>query len=564
MTSEHLSRRTARIMLVSLFSKDYPMICESHGLSVLAGALEFKLKERISSLQVIDLYALDCEQNDKLLLNKISNFRPTIISISVPYGSFTYLKCIFPLIEKSIKNTECLIIFGGAIPTYNPNVIFQEIDRSAIVIRGEGDEAIVKIVQNWLDYKDFKKVDNVCYFENNEIIDNPKNLIPLENIPPPYRKHVRRLADRKAQIFVEASRGCSWAKCTFCPRGLLDVDGIHEYRVFPSERVITDLLELNKNGIHEITFSDEDFLGGNLSQWEEWIFSLEEFMNREKMQMHFDVSMTVRTIYSSHHSEEDKKRREDLLKRLKKMGLRKVFLGIESGSPTQIVRYNKNHTPLEAVNAIQIVRNLGIAIELGFIMFDPLCSIKEVEENVHYIKNNKLADSISSLGSGLELRIQIGSIYFTKLIDEEEKRGVRLFERNLDYNTLTYPSIYLNTDVAELVLIIREWNSDIRPLYYPLKSLSRYGTSGLLGDLDFAVKNLVSDIRITYLNWILDAVKCIQSNNDINDNVLKKSKRDIKNISKQVLIIFENAPSVILNIPAVSSLINNAKEYVKK
>jgi radical SAM superfamily enzyme YgiQ (UPF0313 family) len=537
------------------------MTGESHGISVLAGCLENKQNLQLDALRIIDMYALDYQRRDEILLQIIRDFQPTIVGISVPYGGYGYLKNLYPKLKILLGAPEHLVIFGGPIPTYLPEVILHEIDKSAIIVQGEGDEAIVKIIQNWLNHKSFEGIPNVCYSCQGKIKCQERTLVDLSKVPTSYRKHIGLLVKKKAQIFVESSRGCSWAACTFCLRGLLDVKGTcDEYRRFPFDRLRADLLTLKNNGVQDISFSDEDFLGGEFSQCEQFVTSLEELTKIEGLQLRFDTSMTVRSIYSSKWREKELEERKNLLKRLKNIGLRKVFLGIESGSATQLARYKKDHTPDEAIKAVQTLCDLEISIEVGFIMFDPLCNLNEIEKNIHYLKKNNLVGFVSSLGSGLELRLQVGSRYLAMLREAEQKLGLQLFERRFNFDTLTYPSIHVEPDVALVVSMVRSWNSRIRPLYYPLKSLSRYGTSGFLGDLVLPVRELVVEIRETYLEWILEAVESLKSLGRITKGVKKQHDHDIQKFAKQALTIFREAPSSITNSQIVSSVVSVASK----
>lgn len=556
--------RKGRVLLLALFSEDYPMIGESHSLSVLGGCLENKLTDWLDALEVIDMYGLDYRLRDEALLKILNEFQPNIVGISVPYGSYVYLREVYPRIKALLIDKAHLVIFGGPIPTYIPEIILKEIDNTAIIVCGEGDEAIVEIIRNWLNKKSLEGIKNICYLMGNKPIYNERSLVNLLNIPPPYRKHINQLAQKGAQIFTESSRGCSWGVCTFCPRGLLDMQGALDYRCFPLTRLRQDILVLRDRNIQVITFADEDFLGGHRQQCEQLVAFLEELTKVEGLQLCFDVSMTVQSIYSLKWTSEELNNRKSLLKRLKNIGLRKVFLGIESGSVTQLARYKKGHKPEEAVSAIEFLRELGATIEIGFIMFDPLCDLYEIEENIQYLRKNNLTGFVSSLGSGLELRLQLGSPYITLLKEAERKFGLKLFERNLDFNTLIFPTTYANPEVNKVVCVVRNWNARIRPLYYPLKSLSRYGTGGLLGDLVKPVKLIVVEMREAYLQRMLETVTSIKLSGDIDHNINEQFDMDVKKLSIQIINIFKDAPPAIINHPMIFSILDNARKKAQR
>lgn len=553
------SQRKARVIIIGLHSDIFPEIGESHGISVLGGCLESTLDINVESLQIVDMVVLN---NDKItsIIEIVRDVQPTIIIISVLYGRYGILKNMYPKIKK-ILPPDHLVIFGGPIPTYNPKIILQEIDSSSIVIQGEGDEAIIKIIQRWMNNNSFGDVANICYLEKKQIKCTKRYLVDISRTPPPYRKHMGSLISKGAQIYVENSRGCSWAACTFCMRGLTDIEGnCREYRTFPFQRLAKDLLTLRDNNVQVVTFADEDFLGGSIHECENFVYNLEKFVQIENMHICFDVSMNVCSIFSSRWTDAEEKRRKTLIDKLKRVGLRKVFVGVESGSSTQLVRYCKEHTTYESNTAVQILRDLGIIIEIGFIMFDPLCNLHEIEENIYYLQKNNLTSNVSSVAS--ELRLQPNSRYLALLEKEEQKIGAKLFERILNPNTFTYPTNYADSNVKIIVFTVRKWNSYLRPLYYPLKNLSRYGKGGILGDMCTPVRNLLIEFRFNYLSRLLEAVTSVKTTGFVDEKINETFYCDLQVFCRKINEVFEFAPEFLIEHPIISSILSSSKKAV--
>lgn len=551
------SGRKARILLVALYSDRYPAIGETHGVSVIAGCLENKLGSSLESLDVIDMVALG-QKKYKEVLEKIHQSRPNIIGFSVTYGSYDGLVKIFPEVKKIISDFPHMVIFGGPISTYIPEIILTNVHKQGLVVIGEGDETIVAVVQRWLRNKPFDNIPNLCFFDNDTIKYTNRSLVDISKVPPPYRKHIRPIATGGAQIYLESSRGCSWAACTFCLRGLTDVKGTRkEYRKFTVERLVADFQNLFMNDIQTVTFADEDFFGGSMQQCEKLVSDLEQMAPHGKAKMIFDVSMTINSVYSTEWSNSEYSKRKALLKRLRALGLRKVFLGIESGSPNQLKRYAKGHTPYECSMAAKTLRDLGIRVEIGFIMFDPLCSLDEIEDNIKFLQQNNLVGGVSSLAN--ELRLQIDSDYLHLLKKAERVFKRQIFDRDLDYNTLSYSYNYVNSDVLSVVETVRNWYSQIRFLHYPLKNLSRYGQGGILGHLTSPVRQLLNEIRETFAMRCLHAVKSAQLNGSVTDDVRREFSKDILTFSSQSLSIFKKASQSVIDHPIVSGLLESAE-----
>lgn len=70
-----------------------------------------------------------------------------------------------------------------------------------------------------------------------------------------------------------------------------------------------------------------------------------------------------------------------LLNTLAKNGATSVFLGIESGCEATLQRINKRITRKQIIEAVRAVQNSGIALSVGFIMFEPDSTLDELMEN---------------------------------------------------------------------------------------------------------------------------------------------------------------------------------------
>lgn len=535
-----------RILFIALYSDNYPSIGESHGLSVVAGSVVNKCSDyTIDYFEVMDMVALG-DHNIAQIIDKITLNKPNVIGISINYGTYYILQDIIKGIHNFIESTNPLVLFGGAIATYIPEIILKNIYSKSIIILGEGDEATPMVIRSWFEKSPIGEISNLCYKSNDKVIYTVGKLVSINKMSSPYREHIDSIVSNKAQVYLESSRGCSWAGCSFCLRGLTDLKGYKtEYRRLNFIRTSLDIIRLAEHGVRVFTFADEDFLGGKIHENEIFVDEFENFCLTNELGLSFDASLTVHSIFSNKFSEAELERIQLQLKRLKGIGLRKVFLGIESGSDSQLKRYDKGHTSHEAISAIKILRNIGFELELGFIMFDPLCSLTEIEENIDFLNKNDLIKYVSFLSS--ELRLQVKSKYLRLLKKQESVNNKVLFNRTLDYNTLSYNYYYNSEDVANLVKKVKFWNSRIRDIHYPLKNLSRYGKGGILMEHREKVVDIITNLRNEYFQLLKRLIFEIKSNQIqiINDKSIDKviyiTSIEIIELSKDLpLDIIEN------------------------
>ncbi|MCR3922246.1 MAG: radical SAM protein, partial [Firmicutes bacterium] len=88
----------------------------------------------------------------------------------------------------------------------------------------------------------------------------------------------------------------------------------------------------------------------------------------------------------------------ELFALLKKAGLRKVFLGVESGSQTVLDRFQKDVTVADNLKALEILSQLDLFVAMGFIMFDYQTSFAELTENMQFLQKVREVTGQAYLG----------------------------------------------------------------------------------------------------------------------------------------------------------------------
>jgi hypothetical protein len=295
---------------------------------------------------------------------------------------------------------------------------------------------------------------------------------------------------------------------------------------------------LHELGVTDVTLADEDFLGSSISEAETFVDELERSITSSPR---FDASLTIHSVYSRRDSLEERVRRENVLKKLAEMGLQKAFLGIESCSPSQLKRYAKGHTREEAAAAASLLRKLGLRVEIGVILFDPLCTLDEVEDSLAFMRRNGLAALASGLSSSL--RLQIGSHYLSILEKYEKQYGSYVYDRRLDADTLSYPYIFINPSVQGFYDSVELWNRQLHPLYYPAKSLSRFGATGALGDGAHAMRKATEEFRDASCDALLCAIAAIKRGQSADPVLAEYFSAAATSLAAAVLASLREAPS---------------------
>jgi hypothetical protein len=505
------SNPRARATLLSLYSHQYPAIGESHGLSIVAGSLQASMPADQLQVQVLDMVEWGEESCDKPV-DLIRQSHANILAVGLPYGTYSVFQNEYPALRAAMHGENPLIVLGGPIATYLSDRLLREVAPDAIIIIGEAEHVLPSVIRNWLERRDLNNVPNLHYIDSvtGKDVHTPRRLANLQLSALPFRGHVQSIRNHGGQIFTESSRGCSWAACTFCLRGLTDIAGRgHEYRRKSPSLVAADLRSLYEMGITDVTFADEDFLGSSVSHAQQFTSALEASMT---VSPKFDASITIHSVFSRRDTPSERSARQQLLTNLARLGLQKVFLGIESCSPSQLKRYAKGHTREEALAAARMLQRLGMRVEIGVILFDPLCTLDEIEDSLHFMRINGLARLASGLSS--ELRLQVASHYLTMLEKYEQQHGCQLHGDTLDSDTLSYPYIFADDLVQQLFSSVGMWNRRLHPLYYPAKSLSRFGATGAMGAAVHPLREATEQFRDDSADALLLAIAAMKAGHD--------------------------------------------------
>jgi anaerobic magnesium-protoporphyrin IX monomethyl ester cyclase len=168
---------------------------------------------------------------------------------------------------------------------------------------------------------------------------------------------------------IAASRGCFGA-CSFC--------FIHRYYGCSRRRVRNPAslgkelaTRLASREIENLYFIDPTFIGHGKREQER---AVEISRLARGLGLPFGFEARVDTID------------ERVMATLAKNGATSVFLGIESGCDTVLERIGKRISTEQIRRGVKIVRESGLQLNLGFIMFEPDSTLAELVENYSFLE----------------------------------------------------------------------------------------------------------------------------------------------------------------------------------
>ena len=392
------------------------------GIETLGGFLQKNFGDTVA-MQFIDLqYEGDADSAVDAL---IADPTIDILGISVRYATYGQMEQIlarlsaFPRIQREKRP---FVVVGGVMPSFTALEIVGRFP-FASVVKGEGELAMLELTRTIRSGGSLHEVSGLTFFDEGSgaIISNPPRNVPLPEISSGtiIPDLIPKLVERRGIVWVSGSRGCPW-DCNFCSvsafREMTGANGKARREMRPVEDIIGELRALYNLGARAFVFADDEMLVGTPKDLKRW-HALAEGVKTIGDDISLECSVRSDVIWNKDDKDGGHARRE-AFHALVDAGLSHVYIGFESGSPTQLRRYNKGEDVETHFRAIEILREEGVLVGGGFIMFDPLMNLKEIEENIAFLRKAELIshNRRDYVGDIFDmLRVQRGARYLDML-----------------------------------------------------------------------------------------------------------------------------------------------------
>lgn len=348
--------------------------------------IEAYLRSRNYSTYLINLRK---EQiSPKEAAEKVAKYSPLVIFVWVMYRSLGYSLSFFKelgrvLYGKSLQRP--IVIAAGYAATFSAVDLLEKTSRRELdaILLGEAEESLAEVVRFLHRGTDWKQVPGLIYRNiAGHIRRSPRRDLPStpDKFPMPYRHESRFSSDQWVEI--RGSRGC-YHNCSFCNVGAFygTANG-PRWRGYSVSRMLQEIRYLYEKGARRFYFVDDQFFGPGkegIERVRRFALSLLDLGLDIEWQIFCRVDNVEREIFQL----------------MRQAGLTVVNIGIEGGSQTQLDRMNKRQTVSQIIQAVDLIRRLGITLIPSFIMFDPYVALEEIEANIKLIKQ---LDFITYLG----------------------------------------------------------------------------------------------------------------------------------------------------------------------
>lgn len=343
-------------------------------------------------------------------------------------------------------NPSTFVFVGGYFATLCYEKVLNNLGDVDCCVLGEGEYTCLELVKTLQNQGNFRTVAGIAFKEKGQIIKTPSRALieDLDSLPTPKRTFI----SPKGVATVISSRGC-YGACVFCAiRAFYKESPGKVVRFRRPEKVVEEITDLVQNhGVKYIGINDDNFLGSSPKQRER----IERFYQLVKEK---NLNVKFRAFARANEIEPCR----ELLIKLKEIGFDYLLIGIESFVKRQLEFYNKKISVAENLTAIKVLREIGIKIDLGFLMLEPFTTIDELLENINMLKASEYYNNAYEGCAPISMFMPIVPYYGSEFHNLMEQKGLLA---NNDYG---YE--FQDQKVALFYDIVKRWVNRISPLHY--------------------------------------------------------------------------------------------------
>ena len=320
------------------------------------------MKDLVGKVTLLDLRN-DRTYQDLETLNNFIRSEIDLLCICIQWESHFKNVCNFV----SQLPPEVTTVAGGYKATLEVEDLFERCPNIDMIVRGEGEEIIKKIVTG-VPYKDIR---GLSYRDGGQIVHNEIHPLPeIESLPFPdrsLRRHDYYVSQHGVRITrhtfdtILTTRGCPF-KCKFCTLSLNPLGQKRSYTERPLESVIEELKTVTAN---IVLFSDDNFFT-NPKRSEK----LCEMIIENNIKKTFIVQARI-----------DMARYPKILEKAEKAGFRVFLIGVESPHDWILKQLQKGITQKQIRDSFAVLQNYDFFLHAYFIYGN----IGETEEEMLYI-----------------------------------------------------------------------------------------------------------------------------------------------------------------------------------
>ncbi len=274
--------------------------------------------------------------------------------------------------QEARKHTAAPMVWGGIHSTLESEITLKD-DRVDVIIRGEGEQTLLELARALKDKRPLDDLEGLWHKKDGEIVRNPdRAMLDLDDMPEiPYHlvdveRYMPRYMGRKS-LYFQSSRGCRHA-CTYCFNTRFNKQ---HFRSQSAEKTLERVQYLvDKYGAEDIYFVDDNFFVD---------------IERDRAILHGmkEIGVTWQIqgvdIIALKHMD------GDFMKLMEESGLKRLTVGIESGSPRIRKLMKKAGTVQDIETTIARLAERDMLVFCSFLTGVPTETEAELKETINLL-----------------------------------------------------------------------------------------------------------------------------------------------------------------------------------
>ena len=295
------------------------------------------------------------------LVKKAKKFKPDLIAYGGVSNMYPYVNKIATRLKEEL---DVPTIVGGVQASADPSGILDK-DYFDMACKGEGEEAILELVDNLEKGKDISKIQNLVIKKDGKYVENPIRpfIDNLDKLPFLDKDLFFKYGVFKHRLLTMMSRGCAF-KCTFC---INSMKGIPPLRYKSPKRALEELEHYKEKYNPKMIMFEDDLFPYNV-KW------LEEFVPEYKKRIDLPFYGNIHPLTVN----------EDNIRLMAEAGCVNLSMGVQSGNEhIRIDIFERYGTNEQIKKAASIVKKNGVKLQTEFIFGNPYETPKEMWESVN-------------------------------------------------------------------------------------------------------------------------------------------------------------------------------------
>ncbi|MBL4844323.1 MAG: hypothetical protein JKY65_02250 [Planctomycetes bacterium] len=353
------------------------------------------------------------------LIGEALAHRPDVIGVGVNFGQWRLLEELAEFVERETTSWSSppVVVLGNILAAFSPDEAAKPFRRATaegrvLVATGLGERPLERLCRcldrpdSWADIQGlaFPTLSAPQHGTPQRSTSIPLLGVTLDrttapSLVAPDDALVIAVATQGGQVSLETSLGCQFGACTFCPRSHKGKGWLRsETAVCVAILERMSHLPSPHGGSVAVSLVDEEFFGaeGLADPPPRQLPAARILTALKDLGLRYEIYTRLEQLFDRRRSREWNLQRATLLAEAAPQ-MRRLFVGVESGSPSQLRRYGKGQTVVQTIDALRVASRLAAPLEFGFITFDPLLTPEELAENLVFLaRTDVLCDPASS------------------------------------------------------------------------------------------------------------------------------------------------------------------------